>query len=143
MRDIEIAKKTLKEKNLTLTIAKNGRIIFESRDHGIIGLINAIEKLREELNESSIADKIMGKAAALLAIYMKAKTIYTAIISRQGLKTLMENNIEVEYDEIVEAIMDKTGRNICPFELKAQEIQKPEEAYEKFKSMIEKINFGK
>lgn len=140
MRDLEIAKRILKERKLTLAIVRNGKLIFESNDHGIIGFIKAIEELGGELNGAYMADKIVGRAIALLAIYAGIRGVYAEIISKYGLKTLMEGNIEeIEYGEIVDVIMDKTGRNICPFEKEAQETYEPSKAYEKFKLMIKAL----
>ncbi|MEM0212191.1 MAG: DUF1893 domain-containing protein [Candidatus Methanomethylicia archaeon] len=140
MGDLEIAKKILRERKLTLAIVKNKELIFESNDHGIIGFINAIEELGGELKGAYMADKIVGRAIALLAIYSGIKGVYAEIISKHGFKTLIEVNIEeLEYGEIVDAIMDKTGRELCPFEREAQGINDPSKAYEKFKLMIKAL----
>ncbi|MEM3615395.1 MAG: DUF1893 domain-containing protein [Candidatus Methanomethylicia archaeon] len=136
MRDIDIAKRLLKEGNLTLTIVKNGETLFESKSHGIIDLINAIDIFGDRLSKASIADKIIGRAAALLITYAKMSCAYAEIISISGLKTLIENNIHIEYDVMVPKILNRDGTDLCPFEKASQTIQNPCEAYEKFKSMI-------
>lgn len=133
---LEIARTRLKNRNLTLVIVRNDKIIFESKDHGILGLIKAIDELNGELKNSCIADKIVGKAAALLILYAGAIGVYAEIISENGLKTLMEAGIYIEYDKLTPNIMNRTGTDICPFEKVAQKILNLEEAYKKFKSML-------
>jgi Domain of unknown function (DUF1893) len=65
MQDLEMAKKQLYDKNLTLAIAKNGTIIFQTDSHRISGFIGAIEKFGIQLNGASVADRVVGKALAL------------------------------------------------------------------------------
>ena len=96
MLDLEIAKQTLKKKNLTLAIAKNGRIIFQSNSHGVIGLFEAIERLGSNLKGAAVADKIVGKAAALLCVYSRVNAVFASILSFKGKDTLEKNNIKDE-----------------------------------------------
>ena len=49
MKDLETAKKRLNENSLTLSIVKNGEIIFETVSNGISGFLEAIEKFGDGL----------------------------------------------------------------------------------------------
>ena len=57
MRDLEVAKKTLYENDLTLAIVKNGRIIFQTDAHRISGFLHAIEQNGAELQGAVVADR--------------------------------------------------------------------------------------
>lgn len=143
MLDLELAKQNLKEKNLSLVIVKEGKIIFESRSSGISGLLQAVEKSKESLFGSSVADRIVGRAAALLLVYSHVKEVYASIISKEGMKVLRENGVPVEYDGLVSKIMDRKGKDICPFERFSLAIRTPEESYEKLKTFAEKFRVEK
>lgn len=62
MQDLEIAKKQLYSKQLTLSIVKDSRVIFQTDSHRISGFIHAIDTLDKEMNGASVADRVAGKA---------------------------------------------------------------------------------
>lgn len=135
MQDLEIAKKRMNEKGLALSIVKNSEIIFESVSHGISGVLEAIEKLGDKLEDASVADRVAGKAIALLCVYAKVKAIYAMTLSK-GAKAVFENHaIYHERDNLVESILDIDKAGICPFEKLATEISDPLEAYERLKAL--------
>jgi len=139
MRDLELAKEILKQKNLSLVIVKEGETVFESRSSGIRGLLQAIEKLEERLSASSVADRVVGRAAALLLAYSHVNELYAATLSDGGLKVLEENSIPVEHDHLVPKILDKEGKNICPFEKFSITINSVDEAYNQLKAFTENL----
>jgi hypothetical protein len=55
MQDLEIAKKRLNKTRLTLSIVKNGEIIFETVLNGISGFLEVIEKLATKISNSKDA----------------------------------------------------------------------------------------
>ncbi|MBS7615681.1 DUF1893 domain-containing protein [Candidatus Bathyarchaeota archaeon] len=133
--DLEKAKRRLKSENLTLSIVKKSEIIFESRTHGIFGFLEAIEKLGDKLRDASVADKIVGKAIALLCIYAKVKAVYALTMSKEAEHALKECGVYFERDKLVNEILDASGKEMCPFEKIALTIVDPNEAYRKFKAL--------
>jgi hypothetical protein len=137
--NLQIARETLEKLNQKLAIAKNGKIIYMSTESGVKGLLKAIEEIQEELRGASMADKIVGKAAALLAIHAGINEVYAETISLNGLKTLEKWKVKVEYETLTPTIMDKSGLKPCPMEEATKNIETPKEAYEKLKSMSSSI----
>lgn len=135
MQDLEIAKKRLNEKNLTLSVAKDGKIIFETASHGVSGFLEAVEKLKDQLEGASVADKIVGKAIALLCVYAKVKAVYAVVLSKKAEVVLEENMVSHEWKSLVENILDTQKRGTCPFEKLAENISNVKEAYRKFKTL--------
>jgi hypothetical protein len=134
-QDLEIAKKRLNEKRLTLSIVKNGEIIFETASNGISGFLEAIEKFGDMLEGVSIADRVAGKAIALLCAYAKVKAVYALILSK-GAKSVFEKQaVYHEWKELVENILDVKKAGICPFEKLAKEISNPKNAYGRLKAL--------
>jgi len=136
--NLQIAREALKKLNQKLAIAKNGKIIYMSTESGVRGLLKAIEEAHEELRGASMADKIVGKAAALLTVYAEINEVYAETISLNGLKTLEKWNVKVEYETLTPIIMDRTGLKPCPMEEATMNIENPKEAYEKLKSITNK-----
>jgi hypothetical protein len=139
MLDIEIAKQQLLEKGLSLVIAKDGKIIFETRQSGVSGFLSAIEERgRESLHGASVADKIVGRAAALLCVYCGVKAVYAVVLSDGGKRVLKENSVSLEFENLVPSILNRQKTGTCPFEKLVLTISDEEEAYEKLKSCVSK-----
>ncbi|NWF86262.1 DUF1893 domain-containing protein [Candidatus Bathyarchaeota archaeon] len=135
MQDLEIAKQRLKENDLTISIVKNGKILFENASHGISGFLEAIEKFGDTLEDASVADRITGKAIALLCAHSRIKAVYAITLSKKA-KTLLEKyTIYHEWNELVENILNISRTDTCPFEKLAEEISNPKDAYGKFKAL--------
>ncbi|MEM3443081.1 MAG: DUF1893 domain-containing protein [Candidatus Bathyarchaeia archaeon] len=139
LEDLENAKKSLREKNLTLSIAKDGRIIFETASHGISGFLEAIEKFGEKLCGASVADKICGRAIALLCVYAKVRAVYAMILSRRAKEVLETYNVYHEWEKLVETILDMHKRGVCPFEKLASKISSPKDSYEKLLGLYKNL----
>jgi len=136
MNDLELAKKILKENDLTLVFVKDGKIIFEGKSEGMRDLVLVVDKFRDKLKNSSVADSVVGKAAACLFIFSKVNSVFAGKISEAAVAELKEKNIYFEYDEVVEKILNKNGTDICPFEKISLSSKSPEETYKKIKSFL-------
>jgi hypothetical protein len=134
--DLEIAKRKLEENDLTLAIVKDSKVIFESKAHGVSGFLEALDKLKEKMMGASIADKVVGKAIALLCVYAQVKAVYASTMSAKAEQFLKNYGIHLKWDSLVENILDASGKDVCPFEKAATEINDPKEAYGKFKALL-------
>ena len=140
MQDLEIAKKRLGQKGLRLSVVKDTEIIFESALHGISGFLEAIEKLQDELEGASVADRVAGKAIALLCVYAKVKAVYAMILSKMAKAVLEKHAVYYELDNLVESVLDIDKVETCPFERLATEISDPAEAYERLKALQQSLS---
>jgi hypothetical protein len=140
MKDIEIAKHVLCEKELTLAIVKNGDMLFETRSHRISGFLGAIEQFGEKLEGASLADRVAGKAIALLCVYARIEEVYAEILSRKAKTVFEQNGIRHECRELVENVLDLNKSDVCPFEKAAVGVSDPKDAYRTFKALQESLN---
>ena len=136
-RDLELAKLWLKKRDLTLVVVKEGKTIFETKSQGINGFLEAIEKLGKRLVTSSVADKIVGAAAAKLCVYSKVYAVFAVTISKGGTRVLKENNILCEFENEVPNILNSDRKDICPFDRLVISSVDSEEAYTKLRSFAE------
>jgi hypothetical protein len=135
MRDLDVAKKRLYTENLTLVIVKDSKILFETNSHKISGFLTAIDDLNTSLRNASVADRVVGKAVALLFVYSKISHAYGEFLSQKAKIVLKRNGIFFEWKTIINNVLDSTQKDICPFEKVALGITQPEEAYKTFKAM--------
>jgi hypothetical protein len=139
MQDLEIAKKRLIEKGLTLSVVKDRMIIYESTTHGISGFLKAIEEFGDRLPEASVADRVVGKAIAFLCVYARVENVYATILSKTARSLLEENGMRIEWDELVENVLDRNVSGTCPFENLSSEMVDPQEAYKKLKALQDSL----
>ena len=139
MQDLEIAKNQLYEKQLTLAIVKNGQVLFQTNSHRISGFIGAIDKLGTQLNGASVADRVAGKALALLCVYAGIREVYAEVLSRKAKAVFEENKVAVEWKQLVDNVLDLNKTDTCPFEKAAAGISDPKDSYVAFKALLEKM----
>ena len=143
MNDLENAKSCLHQKGLTLIIVKNGTVLFETASHRISGFLGAIEQFGGGLEGASVADRVVGKAIALLCVYAGIREVYAEVLSRKAQAVLEENGIPCQWKELVDTIFDLNRNGVCPFEKAAAGISDPEAAYATFKALLESFKAGK
>ena len=143
MNDLGIAKDQLFRKDLTLVIVKNGGVVFETASHRISGFLGAIAQLGDRLEGASVADRVVGKAIALLCIYAGIREVYAEVLSRKAKTVFKENEVLCEWSNLVDTILDFNRSGVCPFEKAAEGISDPELAYETFKELLQSFMTGK
>ena len=143
MSDLDTAKSRLYKEDLTLAIVKNGEILFETVSHRISGFLGAIEQVGVRLEGASVADRVAGKAVALLCVYAKIREIYAEVLSRKAKALFEGNGIHHEWKELVDNILDLNRTSVCPFEKAAAGISDPERAYAAFKALLQSFKAGK
>ncbi len=122
----------LERTGLSLIVYRDGEIVFSSGSKGILPHMEAMEELgREGLRGTVMADKIVGRAAALLILYSGASEAHALVLSRGGRELLRENGVLFTCAEETDHIKVREGVIYCPFERMVQGISDPEEAYEK------------
>jgi hypothetical protein len=143
IKDLETAKKRINENSLTLSIVKNGEIVFENASNGISGFLEAIEKFGAGLEGASVADRVAGKAIALLCVYAKVEAVYALILSKEAKFVFEKYATYHEWKKLVENILDVKKAGICPFEKLATEISNPKDAYRKLKALQNSSKHGR
>jgi iron complex outermembrane receptor protein/vitamin B12 transporter len=138
-RDLEIAKKRLTENHLSFSIVKEEKIIFESGSNGLKDLFEAVNKLGTSLINASIADQIVGKAAASLFVYSRANFVFAVTISEKGLKLLEQNHVSTEYLNIVPNVLNKERADLCPFEKMVLNCRDAKEAFSVLKNVFNQM----
>ena len=78
----------------------------------------------------SAADKIVGKAAAMLFVCAGVSAVYAAVMSEAGARTLAAHGIAFEYESLVPYIVNRRGDGMCPMEEAVQDIDEPRAAAE-------------
>lgn len=140
MNDIEMAVELLEKENLTLAIVKDGKLIYSSCDKGIKPLYTA-HKENIDLRGSSVADRVTGKAAAMICANACINELNTKVISDNAINELKESNIVFNYDLHTPFIKNRDKTGMCPVEtlsLKAENVDDLLIGIEKFLESIKR-----
>lgn len=138
-QDLVLAKQKLITEDLSLVIVKNKKVVFETKKQGVSGFLQAIETINQDLFESSVADKIVGVAAAMLCVYSGVSSVFAQTISDGGIRVLEANNIDCHFETKVSNILNRTKTDVCPFEKTAVSSATPKEAYTKLKALANQM----
>ncbi len=127
----------LERRNLSLLIYKDGEAIYSSHEGGVIPLLRAVELLGlERLHGSIVADKVVGKAAALLILYFKASEAHALLISSHARGVFLKHGLKHSFRKETPYILNRDGSALCPFERLVMEIIEPEEAYRRIREHL-------
>ncbi|MCW4052175.1 MAG: DUF1893 domain-containing protein [Candidatus Bathyarchaeota archaeon] len=136
MNGLELAKQKLKEDKLSLAIAKDSHILYQTRSEGILGLLRAVDELKDELAGASVADRVMGKAAALLCVHVDVACVFALTMSKSGLTTLRKHGIYYEFEKLVPVILNMDKNCKCPLEKLVENLTNGEEAHQRIKQLV-------
>ncbi len=138
MTTIERAQNALKAGDHTCVLCK-GDILYTSDLRGVKPLVSWQES-DADFSGFSAADKVVGKATAFLYVLLDVSSVYAGVISRSALTTLEQHGIAVEYDVLVDHIINRQGDGICPFEAAVLALDSPDEAYAAIRQKMEELH---
>ncbi len=140
MKDVELAKKVLYDENQKLVVVKNGEIIFKSKDRGIKPMYILSTEMKDKVKGSSIADRVIGKGAALLCTYLDIKEVYGELISQGGIDVLHRFNIEYIAKATCSYIQNRDKTGLCPIEKRSLDIENPQILLQRIEEFLHEIN---
>lgn len=108
--------------------------VFTSDKPGIAPLIEAVDS--GKYFGCVAADRIVGKAAALLYAYLGAEEVFGQVMSEEGERTLCRFNIPHSYAALTPFIRNRKGDGICPMEQTVSNIDDPAEALSALKAKL-------
>ena len=125
--DLETLREMVEQGGFTCAVAKGDKL-FTSTLRGIRPLLDLIES-GEDFRGGLAADKIVGRAAALLYAHMGIGEVYAGVLGEGGLAVLRKHNIAAQFGTLAERIINREGTDICPMERVSENISDPAEAY--------------
>ena len=115
----------------TLEVYLSENLIFYSDGkwlHPLLELDKFLSNSNYDRTKLVVKDKIIGRAAALILIYLGIKNVKAGIMSKLGKNALEKHEICYEYKDLVERIQCKT-----------EELLKNEHDYQKAYKLIKKL----
>ena len=137
--DLEMAKSNLA--GHTICLCKDGKLIF-SEKKGIAPMMGFIAQ-NADFRGYSVADTVVGKAAAMLFIKCGVACVYAKTLSESGKKVLEKYGVPYEYEVLTERIINRAGTDTCPMEKAVLATEDIEEAYALLKAKLAELQSAK
>ena len=140
MDNLERAKLLLKG-DVTLSLVKDKEELTSTKS----GIAPMMEYLGNNVNleNFSAADRVVGKAVAMLFVKAKVKEVYAEIISIPAFNFLVEHGVRTGFGEMTEAIKNRSGDGLCPMEQTVLYESDVSRAYEKLKDKLNHLKNAK
>ena len=108
-------------------LARGEEVLFASRKSGIAPLLELIDSGIDAVGATA-ADKIVGKAAALLYVFMGVSRVEADVLSEAGEEVLRTYSIAYSAKVRTKHIVNRRGDDICPMERAVADVESPKEA---------------
>lgn len=118
--------KILNDENLTCIVEQDGNI-YKDTANGIRPILRLYEE--QQLTNAIVADRVIGKAAAMLIVLGGARELHTMIISEHACTYLKKHNVSFTYERCVPYIINRNKDGMCPMEQTVLDCDDEQEAY--------------
>lgn len=128
----ERAKQLLLESGSTFVLV-NGERVFTSNGRAVATLMQLLRVDSILLNGSYIADRVVGKAAAMMMHYGGVKEVYADTISEPAAIYFEEHSVPFYFGKKVANVLNRDRSGLCPMEQLCLGIDCAQTAYEEIK----------
>ena len=138
---LEQAKKALQGEITFAAVLADGRLIT-SEKKGIAPMMALLKEDADILKGACVADRVIGRAAALLMEKAGVAAAFGGIVSSHALKAFGKSNISFTFEKEVEYIINRTKTGMCPMEQTVLDMEDAEAAYEALKLKLTELAKG-
>jgi len=125
--DIQKATRLLEEGHTCVIVRDEFTLISDKT--GISPMLDFLQS-DEMLQGASAADKIVGKAAAMLFALAGIREVYAEVLSESGKAFLESAGIPVRWKQLTPVIINRAGTGMCPMEETVRMLEDPAAAYQ-------------
>ena len=120
-------------------LIRNGSIIAAKRGGGVSPLLTFHDDSPELIKGSVVVDKVIGRAAAFIAISAGASHVHGEIMSQDAESLLTKHHIASSHHRMVPRILNRKRNGLCPLEKSVKGTDDPAKAMTSLRKTIEKL----
>ncbi len=136
LNDMELAREVISATDFSLVVVQYGKIWRQKEGKGVKSILETIEEMGDDLNDTIIGTRFLDKASALLCRYAKVRGVYSPQATKTGIALLIMAGIPSEIDEIILDIKNIDADSLYGLERMLSDVDSPEEAYKILKEKI-------
>ncbi|MCI8998617.1 MAG: DUF1893 domain-containing protein [Muribaculaceae bacterium] len=133
---IESLRGKLRSEGYTLVVCPTCGEVRGFEGRGVSDLYRLLNEEPDFLNGATIADKVVGRAAAALMILGGAKMVHSEVISTPALQLFDGSDVEVTFGLEVPHIINRKRDGWCPLEIRCKDCESPEECLKRIEAFI-------
>lgn len=137
MTDLQTAIALLQAQGCTCVLCLNGQTVTSHR-RGVAPLLELLDSGRDYAGFSA-ADKVVGKATAMLYRLLGVKAVWGAVMSESAVCVLHDAGIEAHFERTVPHIINRAGTGPCPMEAATAHTDDPAEALSAIRNTLKKL----
>ena len=141
--DFDHARELIRTNQAECVLMQNGKIRNVERGRGVSPLLRLYDRDPQAMQGAVIVDKVIGRAAAAIAICGKARHVHGQIMSDDAVAFLKANNITCSRELGVARILNRKRDGLCPLEQSVESINDPQEALKALRKKIAILAGGK
>lgn len=134
---MEEAKKLIQDGKAECVLIKNDTIYGQERGHGVSPLLVMYDEHRDAMLGATLVDKVIGRAAAAIAICGKVKHVHGELMSEDAVEYLNSNGITTSHTSLVHRILNRKRDGLCPLEQSVEGIKDASDALVSLRKRIE------
>ena len=137
--ELDRAKKLIRAGRAECVVLKNGHIAGIERGRGVSPLLRLYDRDRTALRGGIVVDKVIGRAAAAIAICGGAEFVHGEIMSEDAQSFLKENGIPSSCTLAVRRILNQRRDGLCPLEKSVEGITEPAAALTALRRRVKEL----
>jgi len=139
MEDLILAKRTLLDSDDTVVVVKDGQVLARGQGKTVRPLLAIIQEQGLQLQGAVLADRVVGRAAAFLAVYAGIKAVYAELLSEGAKAILAQHGITVQWTKLTPAIQNRRKDDLCPMEKLVRDISDVTAAYNLIVNFVKRV----
>ncbi len=117
--------------------------MIEARGRGVSPLLWVYDNHRAQMAGGRIVDKVVGRAAAMIALAGQVRHVHGELVSEDAVELLAQHGVEATYTVCVPRILNRARDGLCPLEQAVVGIESPEEALVAIRKRIAELQAPK
>lgn len=134
--DRELAINELNKTDYSLIIVKDQQVKYRSKEESVGSIVGLFDNNPKLLKDSVVADKIIGRAVAMVCDVGDVNFCYGQIVSEGAIDIFNKNNLSYQAEKKVKAIKNKDNTDLCPIEKLTLNIEDSAEGIKKIKGFL-------
>ena len=136
---VPAARQKIIEGKAGCVIINDGKIVHDENGRGISPILDIYRQHPDKMKGSILVDKVIGKAAAMVAICGKVNHVHAELICDSAVEILEKHYITVSYTKRVKDILNRRKDGLCPMEKTVRNISCPAKGVTALEAAVAKM----
>ena len=137
-KEVAEARRLIREGRAECVVIRNGKLHVK-RGRGVMPLLEFRDDGKDLLRGATVADKVIGRAAAAILIAGGARAVYGETMSEDGRAYLRRHGIRTSCGKLVPRILNADRSGLCPLEQSVKGVDDPELAVRALRKRIAEL----